>query len=135
MRRKIFISSSPGDYDLAQDLAVRLNKSGLKIVKVVTPSDSTDAGEYLEVVLRKALRGVNEVIIILTRNSLNNQWLSFQMGVATSLGKHITPLIQGIEPEELSELIRQMDYVRYADLDEYISRLQRSLEEPSQSAA
>lgn len=135
MRRKIFISSSPGDSDLAQDLAVRLNKSGLKVVKVVTPSDGTDAREFVEAVLRKALRGVGEVIIILTKSSLNNQWLALEMGVATSLGQHITPLIQGIEPKELPELIRQMDYVKYADLDEYISKLQRSLEEPSKSAA
>ena len=135
MRRKIFISSSPEDYDLAQDLAVRLNKSGLKAVKVVTPSETINAREYVEAVLRKALRGVSEVIIILTKNSLNNQWLSLEMGAATSLGKHITPLIQGIEPKELPELIRQMDYVRYADLDKYISKLQRSLDEPSKSAA
>ena len=135
MRRKIFISSSPEGSDLAQDLAVRLNKSGLKAVKLVTPSDSTDAREYLEAVLRKALRGVSEVIIILTRNSVSNQWLLFEMGVATSLGKHITPLIQGIKPRDLPELIKQMEYVRYADLDKYISKLQRSFEEPSKSAA
>lgn len=135
MRRKIFISSSPEDSDLAQDLAVRLNKSGLKVVKVVTPCDSTDAREFVEAVLRKALRGVSEVIIILTKSSVNNQWLSLEMGAATSLDKHITPLIQGIEPKELPELIKQMEYVRYADLDKYISKLQRSLEEPSKSAA
>lgn len=120
---------------MAQDLAKRLNKSGLKVVKVVTPSEGVNAREYLEAMIREALRGVSEVIIILTKHSVNNQWLLFEIGAATSLGKHITPLIQGIEPKELPELIKQMEYVKYADLDKYISKLKRLAEEPSKSAA
>jgi nucleoside 2-deoxyribosyltransferase len=59
----------------------------------------------------------------------------FEIGYATSSGKHVTPLVQGIETKNLPEIIKQMNYVKYAGLDEYIARLQRRIQEPSKSAA
>ena len=133
MSYKIFISSSSRDLDLARDLAKRLDKSGLK---VITPKPAENAnGEYIKARIREVLETVSEVIVILTKNSVNNQWVMFEIGYATSSGVHVTPIIQGIEPKELPEIIKQMDYVKYANLDQYISKLQRRVEEPSKSAA
>ena len=133
MSYKIFISSSSGDLDLARDLAKRLGKSGLKVV-MPEPAETVGA-EYIKGRLREVLRTVREVIVILTKNSVNNQWVMFEIGYATSSGVHVTPLIQGLEPKELPEIIKQMEYVKYADLDQYISKLQQRVEEPSKSAA
>jgi nucleoside 2-deoxyribosyltransferase len=132
MPNKIFISSSRRDSDLAHDLAKRLDKAGLK---VIPPAENIDAGESIKAKIREELRKADEVIVVLTKNSLDSQWLLFEMGYATSLGKHVTPLIQGIEPKELPEIIKQMEYVKYADLDQYITKLQQRVEEPTKSAA
>ena len=134
MSRKIFISSAQRDSDLVHDLARRLDIAGLK---VMTPAKSMDAGENesIKTKISDELRKADEVILILTKNSIDSQWLLFEMGYATSLGKHVTPLIQGVEPEELPEIIRQMEYVKYADLDKYITQLEHRLEEPTKSAA
>lgn len=134
MSRKIFISSAQRDSDLVHDLARRLDIAGLK---VMTPAKSMDAGENesIKTKISDELRKADEVIVILTKNSIDSQWLLFEMGYATSLGKHVTPLIQGVEPEELPEIISQMEYVKYADLDKYITQLQHRLEEPTKSAA
>jgi nucleoside 2-deoxyribosyltransferase len=134
MLRKVYISSSSRDADLAHDLAKRLDKSGLKVI-APTPAEGVNELEYISVRIREALRTADEVIMILTKNSVDSQWLLFEMGYATSLGKHVTPLIQGIEPKELPEIIKQMEYVKYADLDQYISKLQQHVKEPSKSAA
>ena len=133
MSYKIFISSSSKDLDLARDLAKRLRKSGLKVV-MPEPAETINA-EYIKGRLKVVLRTVTEVIVILTKNSVNNQWVMFEIGYATSSGVHVTPIIQGIEQKELPEIIKQMDYVKYGDLDQYISKLQQRVEEPSKSAA
>lgn len=133
MSYKIFISASSKDLDLARDLAKRLDKSGLKVV-MPKPAESAN-GEYIKARIREVLQTVSEVIVILTQNSVNNQWVMFEIGYATSSGVHVTPIIQGIEPRELPEIIKQMDYVKYANLDQYISKLQRRVVEPSKSAA
>jgi nucleoside 2-deoxyribosyltransferase len=132
MPNKIFISSSRRDSDLAHDLAKRLDKAGLK---VIPPAENIDAGESIKAKIREELRKADEVIVVLTKNSLDSQWLLFEMGYATSLGKHVTPLIQGVDPKELPEIIKQMEYVKYADLDKYIAKLQQSVEAPTKSAA
>lgn len=132
MPYKIFISSSLRDADLAHDLAKRLDKAGLK---VITTSGSVDAGENIKSKINKELRKADEIIVILTKNSVNSPWLFVEIGYASSLDKHVTPLIQGIESKELPEIIKQMNYVKYADLDRYISKLQQRVEEPSKSAA
>jgi nucleoside 2-deoxyribosyltransferase len=130
--KKIYVSSSQRDSDLAHDLAIRLDKAGLK---VTTPLGNIDAGDNIKNKIIEELRKADEIVVILTKNSVDSKWLLFEMGYATSLGKHLTPLIQGIEPEELPEIIKQMEYVKYSDLDKYISTLQQRTEEPTKSAA
>src|SRR5436305_7593223 len=118
--KKIYISSSQRDSDLAHDLAKRLDKPGLQ---VMTPAGSVDGEDNIKNKVTEELRKADEIIMILTKNSVDSQWLLFELGYATSLGKHVTPLIQGIESEELPDIIKQMEYVKYSDLDKYISTL------------
>ena len=124
MAYKVFISSARRDIDLARDLAQRLEKAG---VNVLLPAVSSDTGEDFAAKINNDLRKADEVIVILTPNSLDSKWLLFEMGVATSLDKQLTPLVQGVEPKELPPIIKQMDYVKYADLERYISRLKQRL--------
>jgi hypothetical protein len=133
MTRKIFISSSSGDSDLARDLAKRLDQPGLK---VVTPAEGADGGNTIKARISEALRTADEIVFILTKNSVDSQRLLFEMGAATSLEKHVTVLIQGVEHEELPDIIKQMDYVKYADLEQFIAKLQQQpVAVPSKSAA
>ncbi|MBC7909493.1 MAG: toll/interleukin-1 receptor domain-containing protein [Pyrinomonadaceae bacterium] len=132
MAYKVFISSSSRDSDLARDLAKRLEKAGLY---VIMPSKSIEAGADVVARIRDEMRKASEVIVIMTNNSVHSPWLLFEMGYATSLGLHLTPLVQGVEPKELPEIIKQMEYVKYSDLDRYIARLQERGRESSQSAA
>jgi nucleoside 2-deoxyribosyltransferase len=122
MPYKVFISSARRDIDLARDLAKRLEKAGLT---VSLPIGSSDTGEDVRAKINSELHKADEVIVILTPNSLDSKWLLFEMGVATSLDKQLTPLVQGVEPKELPPIIKQMDYVKYADLERYISKLKQ----------
>jgi nucleoside 2-deoxyribosyltransferase len=132
MPLKISISAALRDSDLAQDLEKRLNKAGLK---VVSPPPTKGVKEDVRARIGEALRAADEVIVLLTKNSVDSSWLLFEIGYAASLGKRVTPIIQGVEPKELPVIIKQMKYVKYAGLDNYISKLQRRAEELSKSAA
>ena len=133
MSLKMFISAAPRDFDLARDLEKRLNKAGLK---VISPTPAKSVKENVRARIDgETLRAADEVIALLTKNSADSSWLLFEIGYAASLGKQVTPVIQGIEPKELPGIIRQMEYVKYAGLDRYISKLQRRAEELSKTAA
>jgi hypothetical protein len=67
----------------------------------------------------------DEVLLILTDNSIDNPNLMYELGAATSLRKRVTPVIVGLEPSKLPSLIKGMNYVKYPDLPKYISDLEK----------
>ncbi len=125
MAYNIFISSDSKDTDLARDLSKRLEKAGLSVTtsigKAGNPRDDKSHIENLE----KA----DEVIFLLTSNSIRDQKILFDLGIATSLEKRLTPIIQGVKPKELPDIAKGLDYIKYDDLERYISRLRRRVEE------
>jgi TIR domain-containing protein len=119
----IFISASHKDRDLARDLAHRLKEAGVK----VTYSELTLSGESgYEKEFMRLLKDADEIIVILSRNSLDNLWMMFEIGAASSLRKKITPVVVGLEKHELPPVITQLKYIRYDRLSEYISSMEKS---------
>jgi hypothetical protein len=124
MAYKVFISSSYRDIDLAKDLAHRLEDTGVQVYSV----DKAAAGDSIAAEISHGLSSADEVIVILTDNSVNNSTLMFEIGAATSLRKRVTPIIVGLEKQSLPSIIRTMKYVKYPDLPKYISELGRRAE-------
>jgi TIR domain len=120
MSYKIFISSSFKDLDLVKDLAKRLEETGVKV-------SSAERGSWTAKIssnhITKQLSGVDEVMIILTENSVDSPWLMFELGVASSLRKRVTPLVVGVETNKLPSLIKSLHYIKYPDLASYIDDL------------
>jgi hypothetical protein len=122
MSYKVFISSSYKDSDLARDLAKRLEDTG---VKVSSTDKSGGSGGRLSKQVTKDLTNADEVVIILSDESVDSPWLMFELGAASSLRKRVTPIIVGVESNRLSSLIKSMKYIRYPQLEEYISDLEK----------
>lgn len=127
----LFISAKHKDLDLARDLAKRLEKAGLKVIKPVESIDDADDFKSRISSMKKA----EEILVLVTVNSVTSKGLLFEMGAATSLEKRLTPIILGVEPRNLPPIIKEMEYVKYGDMDRFISKLQQRRKEPSQSAA
>jgi len=121
MAHKVFISASYKDRDLARDLERRLHEAGLQ----VTYSELTlSAGSSYEKTFLGLLEAADEIIVIVSNNS--NLWMMYEIGAASSLRKKITPVVVGLEEEELSPVIKQLKPLRYNELSDYISRLERT---------
>jgi len=122
MAYKVFISSTLKDIDLARDLAHRLEEAGVKVFSV---ERSAVPGESIVAKVNRGLRQADEVIVILTDSSVNSPALIFEMGAASGLHKRVTPVVVGVKPEELPPMVKQMQYVRYADLHDYLADLKK----------
>jgi len=127
MSYKVFISASSKDNDLAQDLVHRLEKAG---VKVSWFKLRVSAGENAAIDVNRGLREADEVIVLLTDHSIHSPRVIFEMGAASGLHKRVTPIVVGVEAEELPPMVRQRQYVRYADLHDYIADLERRAKAP-----
>ena len=123
MAHKVFISASHKDRDLARDLEHRLHEAGLQ----TTYSELTlAAGFNYEKTLLDLLKTADEIIVILSSNSVDNLWMMYEIGAASSLRKKITPVVVGLEKQELPPVIKQLKYIRYNEVSDYISKLERS---------
>jgi len=108
---------------LARDLTRRLKKAGVE----PTYSELTlSAGSNFEKVFMDQLQRADEMIVILSNNSVDNLWMMFEIGAASSLRKKITPIVVGLEDKELPAVIKQLKHIRYNELSDYISSLERT---------
>src|SRR2546427_10517509 len=121
MAYSVSISSSYKDRDLARDVARRVKEAGFSVTSEVTLS----AGSEYEKIIMDQLKNADEIIVILSGNSVDNLWMMFEIGAASSLRKKITPVFFGLEQEELPPVIKQLKYIRYNEVADYISKLER----------
>src|SRR5437588_5130702 len=123
MAYTVFISSSYKDRDLARDVARRLKEAG---VRALYSELTLSAGSEFEKLFMDQLKNADEIIVILSGNSVDNLWMMFEIGAASSLRKKITPVVVGLEKQELPPVIKQLKYIRYNEVSDYISKLERS---------
>jgi hypothetical protein len=127
---KVYISSDSKDLDLARDLSKRLEKAGLKVAtstgKADNPRDDKDRIENL--------RSADEVIFLITDNAIQGNDVLFDLGAADVLEKRLAPVLVGLRPKELPDILRGLDYIKYDELERYIGKLQRKVEKAAKSS-
>lgn len=128
MEYKVFINHMRRDSDLAVDLAHRLEEAGVKVFPV---AKSAVSGESVIATVNRGLREADEVIVIVTDSSVNSPGVNSQMGAALALEKRLTPIVLGIDEDDLPPFISKYEYVRYADLYAYIPIVARRRPRPA----
>jgi hypothetical protein len=122
MSYNVLISASHKDRDLARDLARRLKKAGVHS----TYSELTlSAGSEYEKIFMNLLKAADEIVLILSSHSVDNLWMMFEIGAASSLRKRITPVVVGLEKQEVPPVIKQLKYITYDKLSDYVANMER----------
>ncbi|HEY8022171.1 MAG TPA: toll/interleukin-1 receptor domain-containing protein [Thermoanaerobaculia bacterium] len=120
MSYKVFISAAQEDRDIVQDLGRRLRNAG-DGVRLLEPEHAV--GEDFSKAILKSIEEADEVIPLVTRESLTSRWLFLEMGAALSQHKRVTPVVLGLEPEELPPMVREIRYVKYSDVGAYLPQI------------
>ena len=71
------------------------------------------------------LKDADEMVLILSSHSVDNLWMMFETGAASSLRKTITPVVVGLAKQELPPVIKQLKYITYDKLSDYIANIER----------
>lgn len=131
MAYNIFISCDSKDTDLARDLSKRLEKAGATVTLSTHKMDKPDGVKERVESMTKA----DEIICLVTKNSIDGKRLLFDMGVATTMRKRLTSVILGLKPKDLPDIMRNLEFIKYEDLERYISRLRRMVDDASKQSA
>jgi hypothetical protein len=118
MSYKVFISSTHKDMDVAQEVAHKLEQLGVKVYSV---ERNAQGGDNIITRAKQGLSNADEVLLIVTNNSVDSQGLASEMGLASSLHKHITPVVKGLKTNELPPILQKMKYIKYEELPKYLS--------------
>ena len=114
----VFISFASLDTAQAEILAGALRRAGKA---PFLSSKELDAGSAFADTIREALRGSDELWVLLSPNSLSSQWVLSEWAAAWALEKPIIPILYRCSPEQLPDRLRALqcvDFHRHLELVE-----------------
>ena|ERR1700674_4937237 len=120
MALRIFISYARLDRDLAEDLRSRLENVSDDITLV---SPETQPGHDWSAALLSQLKKADEILVLLTPNSLQSSNVLLAVGAGIGLQKKIIPIVVGLDAAALPGWVRETPFVRYSDLNTYLLEL------------
>lgn len=129
-QHQIFISYSEKDIDLAKEMATYLEDMGCH--SYVAQRD-IPSGEIWADSIRDALIAADELLIIVTPNSINSRWIMIESGIAWSMEKMLNVAYCWVDLKDLPEIFTKHQAVnietaagRQRLIQEIMKRLNRS---------
>jgi nucleotide-binding universal stress UspA family protein len=125
MSYKIFIDLMPQDEKLGKELSKKLKSAGAEVLPLENAKE-----EDFKVKLKSGLYKADEMILFMTPNSLKSQKLYYDLGIAAALKKPVTTITHGVEASQLPPLVSETIYIKYSEMDEYLSKLREKTSAP-----
>ena len=100
----VFISYSHKDEELAKELRQLLVSKGLKCF--MSGMDIRSGDPWAETI-RDALKGSQELLLVITTDSIGSKWVMCEGGAGWALGKRMVPALLKVEPDLLPEPIKR----------------------------
>lgn len=118
MTEKIFLSYAHQDRAIADQAEKHLREHGLVIsdMVILDPQKEIRAGDNIREVIRSQMMAASKVVIITSPNSAQSQWVNYEAGMASALGKPI--IVIGSRGMEESTLLKTLGVVRSIEIDD-----------------
>jgi hypothetical protein len=132
MSYTVFISHSSRDRWAAGQVAKELKAVG---VNCFLDSEALETGDPIDANLKEALRGADELLVLLTPTALARPYVWLEMGVAWGRGIRIVGILFGMTTAELAArdgtpgFMKDVALRDIEDLERYAEELKRRVED------
>lgn len=119
MAETIFLSYAHQDRAIADQVEQHLRKHGLVTTKdlvILDPQKEVHAGENIREMIRSRMIAASKVVIITSPNSAQSQWVNYEAGMASALGKPI--ILLGTRGMGKTNFAMTLENVRSIEIDE-----------------
>lgn len=124
--RLIFLSHSTKDRWIARQMALILEGKGRVLgLQVFLDEKSIEGGESISEAIRTNLERCDEVLLLLSKYSVDRPWVLAEMGAAWGLRKRIVPVIDKLSPAEMPDLMRDTKAWDLNDFDKCVAEILR----------
>ncbi len=94
-------------------------------VAVFLDEKDIEGGEEIAERIRTALEECDEFVVLLSRYSVNRQWVLIETGAAWMLRKRMTAIVDKITSQELPDILADLKYVDLNDFDRFLEEVSR----------
>lgn len=115
----VFISHSSLDKWIAERIAEKVEEVGASYWLDVR--DLPGGGNIMDEI-NVGVRDSQEVIVLFSPNSVDSHWVSFEIGVASAKGRHLTPIMNNV-PYQTVQLIQGRKAIDLNDFAQYLTEL------------
>jgi putative ribosome biogenesis GTPase RsgA len=98
MAEKIFLSYAQQDREIVERIKSYLREHGVVTtpdVEIFDPQRAIQAGDNFREVIKSEITAASKVVIITSPNSAQSQWVNYEAGMASALGKPIIVIGSG----------------------------------------
>jgi hypothetical protein len=125
-RYLVFISHAHHDRWIAQQMARLIQTKGRRYgVEVFLDVKDIEGGDSIPEAVIQNIRECRELVVLLTRNSIDRPWVLTEVGAAWGLGKRIVAIIDKVTPQEMPPIITPHLAIDLNDFDAYLAQLVR----------
>ncbi len=123
---RVFISHATADKWLATTLCEKIEATG-----ATTFRDDRDinGGDDIPDTIRKAIDAADEMVVLLTPNSVNRSWVLMEVGAAWHREMRILAVLQHIGIEPIPSMLKSKKVIDLNQFDDYIVEVQRRIRE------
>ncbi len=113
----VFLSFSFVNDAEAADIKQRLEAAGLT---VFIATHEVEGGDDFAEEIREGLQSSRELCLLVSRESLESEWVITEWGAAWVLQRRITPVLMGVGHKDLPERLSRRQCVPFDEIDRYI---------------
>jgi len=123
----VFLSHSAKDQSMASRIHTDLQRDRPPSLEVYYAPKSTESGKQWKEQLRDALNNCSELVVLLSQESLNSNWVMLEIGAAWARGIRVTPILidKHLLYEHIPDFIRDFQLLNYFkdEYDTYITKV------------
>jgi hypothetical protein len=119
----IFISHSSNDAWIAKTIAEQIESLG---AECWLDEKDLEGGNVIVDEIISGIEACKEAIVLISSNSVNSPWVSFEIGGVRAQHKRVTPILNNVHPNEMAPIqdIKAIDLNKF---DEFLAQLRRRI--------
>jgi hypothetical protein len=121
---QVFVSHATADKWLAKIICEKLESAG-----ATTFRDDRDikGGDDIPEEIRRQIKQSKEMVVLLTPESVNRQWVILEIGAAWVRNKRIVLIRQHVSVDLIPDIMKNKKAIGLNDLDDYLNDLAKRI--------